>query len=270
MWEESIASNRSSLEVQPDYYHAMDFMTYAYLQLGQDAKARAMVEEMRTVFAQRGLGATGFTALAAIPARCPLERGDWAAAAALPITTIGTGQADSLTRFARGLGMARSGDLAGARAEIEALTSLKQGLQKINQSYWVARTDEQIYAVSAWIARAEGDRERAEKLMRAAADGEDGSVKSVQMENRLYPLRELYAEMLLENNKPAEALVQFETGLRETPKRYRALYGAGMAAHASGDRAKASRHLAALVELSKGADGPRPEIAKAKELLAQR
>ena len=44
MWEESIASNRSALEIQPDYHHATDFMVYAHLQLAQDAKAKALVD----------------------------------------------------------------------------------------------------------------------------------------------------------------------------------------------------------------------------------
>ena len=35
-------------------------------------------------------------------------------------------------------------------------------------------------------------------LMRSAADGEDGSVKHVAMENRLYPMRELLGDLLLE------------------------------------------------------------------------
>ena len=52
--------------------------------------------------------------------------------------------------------------------------------------------------------------------MRAAADGEDGSVKHVAMENRLYPLRELYAELLLEAGQPAAALREFETALEQT------------------------------------------------------
>src|SRR6185369_8178657 len=102
------------------------------------------------------------------------------------VTDLKQAHADSLTRFARGIGMARSGDLAGARSEIDALKALKQSLDK-SSPYWAARTEEQIYAVSAWVARTEGERDRAETLMRTAADGEDASVKNVQMENRLYP-----------------------------------------------------------------------------------
>jgi hypothetical protein len=87
--------------------------------------------------------------------------------------------------------------------------------------------------------------------MKAAADGEDASVKNVQMENRLYPLREMYADLLLENGKAAEALANFEVSMQETPNRYRGLYGAAMAAHASGNLVGAKRYLDALVALSK-------------------
>ena len=73
----------------------------------------------------------------------------------------------------------------------------------------------------AWVALAEGTREQAVKLMRAAADGEDGSVKHISMENRLYPMRELFAELLLEVGQAAPALREFEAALKENPNRYR-------------------------------------------------
>ena len=87
--------------------------------------------------------------------------------------------ADALVRFARGLGMARSGDAAGAKREIEAMEALRGALQKSDQSFWASRTEEQMLAVSAWVALAEGNRAQAEKLMRAAADSEDGSVRVI-------------------------------------------------------------------------------------------
>src|SRR5262245_17780954 len=146
----------------------------------------------------RPINFVNFTAKNAMSARYVLERADWAGAAALPFTPTQYPQPDSLIRSTRGLGMARSGDLAGARAEIEAIKALRVALEKSNQSYWADRSEEQILAISAWIALKEGARDEAVKFMRAAADGEDGSVKHVAMENRLYPLRELYAELLLE------------------------------------------------------------------------
>ena len=160
LWEESIASNASALEIQPDYYHASDFSVYAHLHLAQDAKAKAMIDKSLAT-AERGdrpptLGT--YTAQTAMPARYALERGDWAGAAALPVTSTRFPYADALTRFTRGLGMARSGNLADAKGEIEALKALRADLEKANQSYWADRSEEQILAVSAWAALAEGAR----------------------------------------------------------------------------------------------------------------
>lgn len=272
LWEESLASNRFALEIQPDYYHASDFMVYAQLQLAQDAKARSMIDQATrtTDTGTRLVTIVNFTALAAMPARYALERADWKAAAALPITSTQFPAADSLTRFARGLGMARSGDLAGAKREIEAIQMLHGELQKSRQSYWADRSEEQIAAVSAWAAHGEGARDQALKLMRAAADREDASVKHVAMENRLYPMRELVAELLLEMGQAVAALREYEASLKETPNRYRGFWGAARAAEAAGNRQKAADYYAKLVALSKDADTVRPELREAKTFLAKK
>src|SRR5215475_6326204 len=272
LWEESIASNASALEIQPDYYHASDFTVYAHLQLAQDAKARAMIDKSLNtpVRGDRPVSLGNFTARASMPARYVLERGDWASAATLSISATQFPQADSLTRFARGLGMARNGDLAGAKGEIEAMKALRVALEKANQTYWADRSQEQILAVSAWVVLKESAREEAVKFMRAAADGEDGSIKNVAMENRLYPMRELLGELLLEVGQPAAALSEFETALKANPNRYRGLWGAARAADAVGDRASATAYYVKLVELSKNADTERPEIREAKAFLANK
>ena len=178
--------------------------------------------------------------------------------------------ADSLTRFARGLGMARSGDLAGAKREIQAVQELRSALEQSSQSYWADRTQEQIFAAAAWVAYAEGARDQATTLMRAAADGEDGSVKHVAMENRLYPMRELLGELLLQIGQPAAALGEFEASLKENPNRYRSLSGAGRAAEAAGDRQKAVRYFEKLVALASKADTTRPELDHANAFLGRR
>jgi len=276
LWEESIASNRSALQVQKDYYHATDFMVYAHLQLAQDGKAKALIDEIYKVgrdelLLKDNIGTLGaYTALAVIPARYALERADWKGAAVLPAVPTKRLVADSLIRFTRGLGMARSGDLAGAKREIDALQGIKTPLEKVKDSYWAARSQEQILAVSAWVAYTEGAREQAVKLMRAAADGEDGSVKHVAMENRLYPMRELFAELLLESGQAGPALREFEAALKENPNRYRGLYGAARAAEAAGDRQKAEAYFSKFVAVSAKADTDRPEIAQAKTFLAKK
>ena len=78
------------------------------------------------------------------------------------------------------------------------MAALQAALEKAGESYWADRTREQMLAVSAWVALAEGARDKAITLMRQAADGEDGSLKHVAMENRLYPMRELLGDLLLE------------------------------------------------------------------------
>ena len=272
MWEDLIASNASAISIQPDYYHAADFAVYAYLQLAQDDKARAQVERSLAT-ADRGdrpIVSANFTAKNAMPARYVLERADWSGAASLAFKPSQYPQADLLIRFTRGLGMARSGDLAGAREEIEAIKTLRAALEKANQSYWADRSEEQILAISAWVGLKDGSRDQAIKLMRAAADGEDGSIKNVAMENRLYPFRELLGELLLELGEPVAASKEFETALRQTPKRYRAFLGVARAASASGDRQKAIEYYAKLVELTKNADSDRAETREAKAFIASK
>ncbi len=91
-WKESIASNIAAARAAKDgkefhdQLHAMDYMVYAYLQLGQDKEAREVVAEMtRTVsaFNPEAGAQVGPYALAASPARYMVERGDWKGAAQL-------------------------------------------------------------------------------------------------------------------------------------------------------------------------------------------
>jgi tetratricopeptide (TPR) repeat protein len=218
----------------------------------------------------RPINFVNFTAKAAMPARYVLERADWAGAAALALTPSQYPQADSLTRFARGLGMARSGNPAGAKDEIEAMKALRTALEQSNQSYWADRTEEQMLAVSAWIALAEGARDQALRFMRTAADNEDRSLKHVAMENRLYPMRELLGDLLLEMGQPAAAVTEYEAALKASPNRYHGFWGAARAADAAGNPTKAAEYYGKLVELSKNADTERRETREAKAFLATR
>ena len=272
LWEDSIQSNLASLEIQPDYYHAYDFIVYARLQLTQDIEAARAID-LAVKTPERGdrpPSIANFTALAAMPARYALERGDWKRAASLPVTTTSYPQADAITRFARGLGQARLGDVRGAREEIDALGALRAALVKSGDTYWADRAQEQILAVSAWVSLAEGASAKAIESMRRAADGEDGSVKHVAMENRLYPMRELLGDLLLEAKRPAEAFTEYAKAVKQYPNRFRALYGAARSAEAAGDGPQAESYYAKVVELSKRGDGSRSEVQRAQAYGRQR
>lgn len=272
LWQDSITSNLSALEIQPDYYHAADFTVYAHLQLGQDVAAAKMIEKALATpeRGDRPPSLANYTAKQAMTARYVLERADWKGAAALPITPTEYPMADSLTHFTRGFGMARLGDRDGARREIDAMQRLRAAMEKSGDSYWAARTEEQMLAVSAWIALSEGAKDKAVALMRQAADGEDASIKHVAMENRLYPMRELLADLLLEAGRAKEAAAEYATALKLTPNRYRGLLGAARAAESAGDAAAARTFYTRLIELSQHADSVRPEVTRARAYLERR
>ena len=283
MWPESIASNIRSVQVANDYAaqakldgvlagvpHAYDFMQYAYLQLGQDAKARALIDECAAVRKVLGAVSAGNTARTAVPARYYLERQDWKGAAQLQPLGTPFPPAEAITHFARAVGAARSGDLAAAQLDIDKMKELRAALLKADQPYWAEQVEVQILSAQAWLAQGSGDKPQALQLMRAAADLEDGSKKHVAMENRLYPMRELLADMLLLHGAPADALKEYEASMKNAPNRLRAFYGAAQAAKAAGDTGKSVEHLRSLTELTQGADTDRTEVREARASIVSR
>jgi tetratricopeptide (TPR) repeat protein len=278
MWQDSIKSNQAALTVAPGYVHALDFMVYAYLQGAQDREAKLGVDrglELRknqagTVAASpTGAILVPYTAMAAIPARYAIERGAWAEAAALQVAPS-TPAADAITYFARAMGSARSGDLQGARKEIEQLQRIKDDLARAKQEYWAGQVEIQRSAATAWVRYGEGKKDQALELMRSAADQEDASQKDVAMENRLWPMRELLGELLLTTNQPVQALKEFEDSLESARNRYRGLYGAAKAAERAGDLQKARSYYEKLVALCSLSDTERPELVEARKYLAKK
>ena len=283
MWEESVMSNWRSVAVANDYMakakldgtlggvpHAYDFMAYAYLQLGQDMKARGLIQDTMSIKKVIGVPLAGATARAAVPARYMLERQDWHGAAQLQPLGTGYPMAEAITHFARAMGSARSGDAAAAQADIEKLNEQRAALQKAGQGYWAGQVEIQILGAQAWTAQGQGNKSDALKFMRAAADLEDASEKHVAMENRLYPMRELLADMLMAQGEAAAALKEYETSLKNAPMRLRGFYGAAKAADASGDAKKAREYFEKLARLTRHADGDRPELREAKQRLASK
>ncbi|HEX2438874.1 MAG TPA: hypothetical protein VHT71_11265 [Methylomirabilota bacterium] len=281
-WHEAIAADTAAVAAYRDYaarnnlggavvgeLHSLDFLTYAYLQTAQDREARRVVDERNAIqkFAPP-FRVTGDTAFAAVPVRYVLERGRWNEAAALELRPTQYPQAEAVTRFGRGLGLARTGDLAGARREIDALQGLRDTLAQGKQIYWAEQVDVQRRAVAAWVARAEGQSAEAVTLLRSAADLEDRSAKHVAMENRLFPMRELLGDLLLELGEPVQALAEFEASLKNAPNRFRSFHGAALAAQRTGDLARARAHYERLVALAARGDSERPELSQARAFLA--
>jgi tetratricopeptide (TPR) repeat protein len=272
-WQESIVSNLASVKAAKaekeygDQFHGQDYLVYAYLQLARDNDARAVIDELMTSNANPGAFGSQF-ALAASPARYAIERGDWRAAAQLPVRPSSFPQTVAITHFARALGAARSGHAEAATDEIAKLAELRDRLRAQKDSYWAGIVDIQWQAAAAWQRDAEGNTDEALRLMAAAADAEDKTDKAPVTPGPLAPARELYGQMLLAHGKAQEALAAFEATKAKEPNRYLGYAGAAEAADKAGDKAKARDNYQRLLALVAGAPADRPELAVAKKYLA--
>jgi hypothetical protein len=276
LWQDSINSNlvaaasaahASELHLAESHYqtHAMDFLSYSYLQSGQEAKAREVIEHMDHVVGASDEDKASHRAYFA--ARTALELHRWKEAAALPVPSIGKHRPDS-TYWAHAIGSARSGDAPGAEAAVKQLTLavVERDKRSRKSGYTVpAEKATDLSEAEAWLAFAKGKSEDALQELRAAADRQDkDGGESVGI-----PAREMLADMLQELKRPAAALAEYKTVLKNSPNRFDGLLGAARAAQASGDASGAQSFYAKLAEISApGAD--RPELAEAKTYLARK
>jgi tetratricopeptide (TPR) repeat protein len=252
----------------------MDYMAYGYLQLGQDGAAKALLDEINTIEKVPVEELSAAYALAAIPARYVLERGQWVEATALSVnpqalTWERFPQAEATLVFARGLSAARAGDADAARQEVERLQVLHEALVTMKQDYWAGQVEIQSREVEAWIALAEGRNDEALALMREAVALEAATEKHPVTPGPIAPAHELLGEMLLTLEQPAEALAEFETSLETEPNRFRSINGAARAAELEGEMETARSHYEELIALGAQADGERAELAEAEAFLAQ-
>ena len=210
-----------------------------------------------------------------MPARLALERQLWAAAAELEprqpseYPWESAPAMEAITYFARALGAARSGRLEQAQADLKTLTVLQEQVAASN-AYWGTQVEIQRLSAAAWLEFEQGSREPALSRMRAAAKLEAGTEKHPVTPGEVLPARELLADMLLELDRPAEALVEYEAALERSPNRFNSLYGAGRAAELAGDREGATRYYRALLEVTANADTERKRLRHAREYLTAR
>jgi 6-phosphogluconolactonase (cycloisomerase 2 family) len=221
--------------VSRDYLHALDYLVYGYLQRGDDDSARAVLEKIdpRLKY-QPGFGPAAY-ALAAVPARFALERGQWREAAALTPRSVDYSWerfawAEAVTHAARGLGAARAGDAAAARASVAELDRL---VPLVDSSWWKDRVQIDRDVVLAWLAHGGNDTQRGVELMTAAAAREVAAGKDPAEPGHVITAAEQLGLLLLESGRPKEALLAFEDALKDSPKRLAALHGAARAARAA-------------------------------------
>jgi tetratricopeptide (TPR) repeat protein len=285
LWTESVLWNVRSREaarkllvegaIYSEFAHASDYMIYAYLQAGQDSDAR-MAREVLFNAPRIQDGFVAAYAYAAASVRVEMELGEWQRAAAITprrpsnISWDAYPSCEAIVHFARGIGAARSGQLAAARAEVATLDRLARKLETDGLPYWTKQTLVQKHAVEAWILHAEGRKLEALTAMKAAADAEDALDKHPVTPGNVLPSRELYADMLFGEERYDEAFAAYEATLRISPNRFNSLAGAGIAAEGAGRDADARIYFTRLIETAGSGDTSRPGLVRARAVLTAR
>jgi tetratricopeptide (TPR) repeat protein len=279
-WKESVDTNmRSASEAEKtggmgEALHARDYMIYAYLQMGMDTQAKAVLDHAMTIAsgpkgntpAAGGQSANTF-AMAAIPARYAMERQQWAEAMSLVVSPAPTTPyTEAITHFARAIGAARAGKPAAAAADILRLAAIRDRELEMRDEYWAQQVDIQRRGAEAWAMFAEGKQDAAIKTMIEAANIEDQTDKAAVTPGPLAPARELLGYMQLEHHQPTDALASFEAVMKKEPNRFLAIWGAAKAAEAMKQTTKAKRYFKQLAELGKEAGAERPELQYARQM----
>jgi tetratricopeptide (TPR) repeat protein len=281
LWPDDIKSNLASIAAtrkmaamnmggEGHQFHAMDFLFYAYMQSGRDADARALMDEIRAMPNKHddmyGKGYDPHAAtLAHLTAIYPIEMHDWATAAALPPAEVAGTAEDSTIYWARAIGSAHLRKPEDVRKDVASIESIRKKLAA-EKSEFAEEVESDGKEAKAWLLFAEGKDDAAIAALRTIADKED----SLGDEPEGIPAREMIADMLLEAKRPQQALTEYQTDLKLNPNRFDGLYGAARAAEAAGQQKDAAEYYATLLKVCDGSNSTRPELSRARELVAQK
>ena len=287
MWQEDIDSNVGSVAASHaaearkqsgamDQFHSDDFLLYAYLQSGQDAKAKAVLHDSAAAIAHfesmSDMGEHYMVGMfpyyrTKLPIFFDLEMRDWEAAAVIEAIAGAPPETQTLTFWARTVAAGHLHQPRQARENLVAYDALIEKIKLGRHAYFADSTGASITRgeMLAWIAFAEGNSADAVKLMQESADLQD---KVGQGEVDI-PAREMLADILLELKRPQEALAEYKKALILSPNRFNGLFNAGMAAEAAGDKVQAQAYYATLLKLTdNGSQSTRPEFVHAKAAVS--
>ena len=286
LWKESIKSNIDSAQsavcyaesVNPDAnwvseIHALDYLVYAYLQLGDNQKAKlelTKMNEIKEVFPSDHFASA--YALIAVPCRLAIENKNWdlAAKLELPKTNLDWEKADwpvAILHFSRALGFSNLGETFKAEKELQSLISLRDKLSDADTPYESGQVTIQIEAVRAWIEFSKGNSNKAVDYMKLASNLESKTSKAAVTPGEIIPADELLGDLYLALNKPKEALASYKLNLELRPFRFNGIYGAAKAAEKLEDIKLARYYYNQLIELTSEVNSSRPEINEAKDFL---
>jgi hypothetical protein len=246
LWEDSIRSNeaaRRAAHEQGDIgeeLHAMDYLTYAYLQHGREADAERIVEQLSAMGPLlAGDFKVGYAATA-MPVRLAIERRRWSDAEALEPLPGSAPHVAAIAHWVRALAHARSGRPDLASADVAQIDACQAQSRSRGDDYWAVQIGVLSKEARAWSANAGGHPDDAVALLRAAADTEDTLEKLPVTPGPIVPAREQLGQLLLDLHRPTEALRELTQSLKNAPGRRAGLEAAVRAAEGAGDQAAAA------------------------------
>ena len=287
LWNESIKSNIDSANsavcyaesVNPNAnwvseIHALDYLVYAYLQMGDNSRAQSEMNKMleiKEVFPSDHFASA--YALIAVPARLAVENKNWELATELelPKTNLDWDKAPwpkAMLHFSRALGFTNTGNSLAAQKELDILINLRDRLNEAKNSYESGQVTIQIESIRGWIEYSKGNTEKAIKYMKLATKLESETSKAAVTPGEIIPAEELLADLYMLSGKPKEALKSYELNLKGRPFRFNGIYGAAKAAQKLDNRELAAYYFEKLIKVSKDINSSRPELSEAKDFLA--
>lgn len=279
LWQDDIHSNLAALQIADKMagmqlhtfhhrMHSMDFLQYAYLQIGDDRSAKGEMDALAAFHKQdiesdyRDYYDSMVTGLAA---RYAIERRQWKEALALQPVAGALPNVQVETWWARSVAAGHLHDAAAAQDALVHYEQLLEAVKKGPRAYMVNGLKNEHDQTQAWAAFAAGKNDEALRLMRDVADEQD----KVGKEESGLPAREMLADMLLESNRPEEALKEYEISLKTDPNRFNGLYGAARAAEMTQQKQKAAGYYAQLIKNCEGSHSDRRELEQARSLMAK-
>lgn len=287
LWDENIKSNLAATSSARCYaqnaglkghwdeeLHGMDYLMYSYLQRGDNKFAKGQWDYLKTIKEVSPVNFKVAYAYAAIPSRYVLENKNWKEAADIGLQpeTFPWEKypwQKAIVHFTRILGLTNTSNLSAAKSEFRELSTLHDTLTKRKEAYQASQVKNQLTSAEAWILFKEGKNDQALKLMMLAADMEDRTEKHPVTPGEVVPARELLGEMLMQMNRPGEALIAYEASLKKHPNRFNGLYGAAIAARKSNNSAKSGMYFRKLTSIAGSANSDRPELVTAMAALKQ-
>lgn len=277
LWQDSIHSNLAALDVAKKMegfhmghhqIHSMDFLEYAYLQIGDDAGAKALMDAVLQ-FPKEGLDAEylDFLPVAQLnfQATYALERRQWKAAMAITPDPASAPYAQAVAYWTHAIGAGHMRDAVSARKAVDQLSAMVEATKKSARPYLAELFQDSVDEANAWMLHAEGKEDDAVALLRKVADKQDKVGKG---ETEI-PAREMLADLLLEAGRAEDALREYETSLKTDPNRFNGLFGLARAAEAAKQPQKAAESYSQLVKNCSGSNSDRSELKLSREFEAK-